>query len=80
MQEIPQILWNEEFCYLVKTTRHISLSRARLVQSNPPLHYFFKTHFNIILPPEPKSIFFEVYLPNPVLWFRILHRIFCLSV
>ena len=48
-QEIPHILWKPKFHYLVNSTRRLSLSWARSVQSMP-LYYFLNIHFNIILP------------------------------
>jgi hypothetical protein len=46
-QEIPRILWNSKVHYFIyKSQPHVSLSRARSIQSMPPSH-FLKGHLKL---------------------------------
>ena len=49
VKKFPTFYANWKFITLLKSVRHLSLSRARNIHSMPPFH-FLKIHFNIILP------------------------------
>ena len=51
-QEIPRIVWNPKFIIVFTSARHLSLSWATSIQSNPPTHYL-KIYLNITLPSTP---------------------------
>ena len=53
-QEIPQFLWNPEAITSFTSASHLSLSRARSIQSITTSH-FLKIHHNILIPSMSRS-------------------------
>jgi hypothetical protein len=52
-KRIPNILWTSKVHYHVRKKDHLYLSWVRWIQFSPS--FFFKTHFNIVIPSMPIS-------------------------
>jgi hypothetical protein len=55
LKKFPEFYGTRRFITAFTKARHLSLSRARLIQSMPPPSNLSQVHFNIILPPTPGS-------------------------
>jgi len=66
VKKFPEFYGTRRFITAFTRARHLSLSRARSIQSMPPSH-FLKIQLNIILPSTPGSSKWSLYL-------RFLHQ------
>jgi hypothetical protein len=51
VSKLPKLLWNPKVHTVITRARHWSISWANWIRFTPSIFYFFKVHFNIILPP-----------------------------